>query len=90
MADRITVSTQQGLVFSFDGEVLEVFSYEGSRRIHVSQIRSIEMGRGFLGGSMFSVALKLGQTYALQVKLDDAETEQLRELEEAVSEALQT
>ena len=88
MADTITVATQQGLVFSFDGTVLEVFSYDDSRRIHVRQIRSIEMGRGFLDGSIFSVALKTGNTYALQVKLDDAEAAQLKELEEAVSKAL--
>ncbi|HLG12049.1 MAG TPA: hypothetical protein VI876_09840 [Dehalococcoidia bacterium] len=88
MAERITVATQQGLVFNFDGEVLEVFSYDDSRRIHLRQIRSIEMGRGFLGGSMFSVALKAGQTYALQVKLDDAEAVQLQELADAVTAAL--
>jgi hypothetical protein len=88
MAERITIATQQGLVFSFDGEVLEVFSYDDSRRIHVHQIRSIEMGRGFLGGSMFSVSLKTGQTYSVQVKLEDAEAAQLQELADAVTAAL--
>lgn len=88
MADNITVATQQGLVFSFDGEVLEVFSYDGSRRIHVRQIHSVEMGRGFLGGSMFSVALRTGNTYALQVKLEDEEVAQIEKLAEAVTAAL--
>jgi hypothetical protein len=88
MADTKTVVTQQGLVFTFDGEILEVFSYDGSRRIHVAQMLSIEVGRGFLGGSMLSVALKAGQTYALQVKLDDAEALQVQALADAVAEAL--
>ena len=36
---------------SFDGQVLEVFGFgeEGSRRIHVGQIQSIELGGGPLG-----------------------------------------
>jgi hypothetical protein len=88
MADTKTVVTQQGLVFTFDGEILEVFSYDGSRRIHVAQIRSVEVGRGFLGGSMFSVALKSGQTYALQVKLDEAEAAGVQALVDAVARAL--
>jgi hypothetical protein len=88
MAETMMVVTQQGLVFIFDGAVLEVFSYDGSRRIHLSQIRALELGKGFLGGSAFSVALKTGQTYALQVKLEDAEAVQLQQLADAVDAAM--
>lgn len=80
MAPATTLETQQGLVITFDGEVLEVFDYQGSRRIHVRQMAEITLGGGFMGGTGVSIALKAGQTYAIQIKLSDAERSALEQL----------
>jgi hypothetical protein len=77
---RTMVTTEGGLVFAFDGEVVEVFSYDGSRRVHVAQIDAIDVGAGMLGGSSFSIALKAGQTYAIQARFTDSERSQLEKL----------
>jgi hypothetical protein len=74
------IVTEGGLVFSFDGEVVEVFSYDDSRRIHVAQIGAIDVGEGMLGGSSFSIALKAGQSYAIQARFTDGERSQLEKL----------
>jgi hypothetical protein len=80
-----TIATAAGVVFRFDGEVLEVFSYDDSRRIHVLQIASVETGGGFLGGSSFTVRLKQGSAYALQVRLQEQEKQELAGLAATVN-----
>ena len=86
-----SVSLESGLgTISFDGRVLEVFGFgeEGSRRFHVGQIQSIEVGAGGTVGSMFVVDVgpaAIGLKMAM--KLSDKDRAGLEDLADEVRAA---
>ena len=85
------VTLESGLgTISFDGQVLEIFGFgeEGSKRFHVGQIQSIEVGAGGPVGDMFVVDVgPAAMGVKMAMKLSDKDRAGLEALADEVRTA---
>lgn len=55
---KLNISKDDPTFLVFDGEILECFFPDGSKRIHVAFIKSIELGPNQKGKHMLTINLK--------------------------------
>ena len=55
---KFNLSKESPTIVAFDGEVLELFFIDGSKRLHVAHIKGLELKTEKAGKHLFTIKLK--------------------------------
>ena len=81
---KIKPSETEPTILAFDGEILECFFMDGSKRVHITHIKGIQLNQEDKGKHLLDIGLKYDHIY---VQVDEEAFAKVNELIAGVQNA---